>query len=96
MLAKPLSELVGDFEAFPQVLVNVRVSEKTPIDEIPALRERIAGVEEEMGGAGRVLIRYSGTEKKARVMVEGEDQAKVQAYADELADALRRAVGGEG
>ena len=93
---KPLSELVGEFEAFPQVLVNVRVAEKTPIDQIPALRERIAAVEEEMGGAGRVLIRYSGTEKKARVMVEGEDQAKVQAYADELADALRRAVGGEG
>ena len=93
---KPLSELVADFERFPQVLVNVQVTEKTPIDQIPALCKRIAQVESELGGSGRILIRYSGTEKKARVMVEGEDEAQVAAYADDLADTLRRAVGRAG
>ena len=93
---KPLSELVAGFERFPQVLVNVKVAEKRPIDEIPALREKITLVERELSGSGRVLIRYSGTENKARVMVEGADEASVRAYAQDLAEALRRSVGAEG
>lgn len=91
---KPLSELVADFERFPQALINVKVSEKTPIEELPAFQERLAQVEGELGNSGRVLIRYSGTEPKARVMVEGEDEERVAAYAQDLADALSRAVGG--
>ncbi|MBW2243371.1 MAG: phosphoglucosamine mutase [Deltaproteobacteria bacterium] len=91
---KPLSELVADFERFPQALVNVKVSEKTPIEELPSVLERLAQVENELGSSGRVLIRYSGTEPKARVMVEGEDEEQVAGYAQDLADALSRAVGG--
>ncbi len=92
---KPLSELVADFERFPQVLVNLRVAEKRPIDQLPTLQEHIGQVEEALGSLGRVLIRYSGTENKARVMVEGEDEARVAEYANELADTQRRAVGGD-
>ncbi|MAE93677.1 MAG: phosphoglucosamine mutase [Deltaproteobacteria bacterium] len=93
---KPLSELVGDFERFPQVMVNIGVAEKTPIEDLPTVCERIGQVERELRGSGRVLIRYSGTEKKARVMVEGEDESQVAQYANDLADLLRRAVGGKG
>ena len=91
---KRLSELVADFERFPQMLVNVKVSEKPPIENLPVFCERLAQVEGELGKSGRVLIRYSGTEPKARVMVEGEDEARVSEYAHELADLLSRAIGG--
>jgi phosphoglucosamine mutase len=91
---KPLSELVGDVERFPQVLVNVRVAEKRPIEEMPIVCDAIAKVEAELAGKGRVLIRYSGTEPKIRVMVEGEDEDRVQGYARDLADLLKRALGG--
>ncbi len=89
---KPLSELVAGFERYPQVLVNISVREKKPIEELPSLQKQIRKVQQELGGSGRVLIRYSGTEKKARVMVEGEDEARVGEYAKDLADALRRAI----
>jgi phosphoglucosamine mutase len=88
------SELVSGFERFPQVLLNVRVSEKKPIESLPSVLEAIRRVEEALGGNGRVLIRYSGTEPKARIMVEGEDELRVGEYARDLADQLRRAVGG--
>jgi phosphoglucosamine mutase len=93
---RPLSELVGGIERFPQVLLNVAVAEQRPIEQLPELVRRIRQVEEELAGRGRVLIRYSGTERKARVMVEGEDEARVRAYADDLAATLRRALAGEG
>jgi phosphoglucosamine mutase len=92
----PLSELVRDIERFPQVLVNVRVAEKKPLETLAALQERRARIEAELGARGRVLIRYSGTESKARVMVEGDDAVRVRTFAEELADAVRRAVGAEG
>jgi phosphoglucosamine mutase len=91
---KPLSELVGDVERFPQVLVNVRVAEKRPIEGMPVICDAIKKVEAELAGKGRVLIRYSGTEPKIRVMVEGEDEERVQGYARDLADLLKRALGG--
>jgi phosphoglucosamine mutase len=91
---KPLSELVGDVERFPQVLVNVRVAEKRPIEDMPVVCDAIKKVEAELAGKGRVLIRYSGTEPKIRVMVEGEDEDRVQGYARDLADLLKRALGG--
>ncbi|MCP5067548.1 MAG: phosphoglucosamine mutase [bacterium] len=91
---KPLSELVADYERFPQVLVNLAVSTKTPIEDLPTVLERLTQVEGELGSSGRVLIRYSGTEPKARVMVEGEDEDRVAEYAQDLADVLLRAVGG--
>jgi phosphoglucosamine mutase len=89
-----LSELVAGIERFPQVLVNVRVSEKPPIGELPSVCEVVQRVEKELGGNGRVLTRYSGTEDKLRIMVEGEDEARVAAYANEIAEAVRRAIGG--
>jgi len=92
---RPLSEIAAGMERFPQVLVNIRVAEKPPIHELPALKRRMKQVEEALAGRGRVLIRYSGTEPKARVMVEGENAARVQAFAEELAEELRRAVGEE-
>jgi phosphoglucosamine mutase len=91
---RPLSELVGGIERFPQVLLNVAVAEQRPIEQLPELVHRIRQVEAELAGRGRVLIRYSGTERKARVMVEGEDEARVRAYADDLAATLRRALAG--
>jgi phosphoglucosamine mutase len=91
---KPLSQLVADIERFPQVLVNVRVAEKRPLESLPTLQAAVQRVEKAMDGRGRVLIRYSGTESKARVMVEGEDPARVQEHADTIAAELQRALGG--
>jgi phosphoglucosamine mutase len=88
-----LSELTADFERFPQVLVNVRVAEKRPIESLPAFVQAVARVEAELDGRGRVLIRYSGTEPKARIMVEGEDEDRVGVFANDLASELQRALG---
>jgi phosphoglucosamine mutase len=89
-----LSELVAGFVRFPQVLVNVRVTEKKPIDALPELAAAVRRIEAALGERGRVLIRYSGTEPKARVMVEGEDEVRVREFAQELATRLQRSVGG--
>jgi phosphoglucosamine mutase len=93
---RPLSELVSGIERFPQVLLNVTVAEKRPLEAMPEVCEAIRKVEAELAGRGRVLIRYSGTEPKVRVMVEGEDDVKVQDYARSLADLLRRSLGAGG
>jgi phosphoglucosamine mutase len=90
---RTLSELTDGFERFPQVLVNVRVASKRPIASLPAVAKALERVEAELDGRGRVLIRYSGTEPKARVMVEGEDEDRVGIYARDLASELRRALG---
>ena len=89
---RKLSELAGDFVHFPQVLLNVPVSTKRPFEELPTFQQAIRKVENDLAGQGRVLIRYSGTELKARLMVEGEDAARVHELAHELADELRRAL----
>jgi len=91
---RSLSELTADFDRFPQILVNVSVAERRPIEELPSVAELVGRVEGELDGRGRVLVRYSGTEAKARVMVEGEDERRVSEYAHEIADELKRAVGG--
>jgi phosphoglucosamine mutase len=88
-----LSELTADFERFPQVLVDVRVDEKKPIESLSAVTEAVERVEAELDGRGRVLIRYSGTEPKARIMVEGDDEDQVGSYANDLAAELQRALG---
>jgi phosphoglucosamine mutase len=89
---RPLSELTAGFERFPQVMINVRVAEKRPVDSLPTVQEAVRRVEAELGGRGRVLIRYSGTEPKARIMVEGESQDRVEVFAQELAKELQRAL----
>jgi phosphoglucosamine mutase len=90
---RTLAELTADFERFPQVLVSVRVAEKKPIESLSSVQDAVRRVESDLDGRGRVLIRYSGTEPKARVMVEGEDERRVAEYARELADELQRALG---
>lgn len=88
-----LSALARCLTKFPQVLVNVPVTEKPPLQTIPGLGTRIQEMESAMNGAGRILVRYSGTEPLARVMVEGEDKAEITAMAQELAALLRSAIG---
>ena len=87
-----LSELVEGFERFPQVLLSVAVSEKRPIEELPTVTAAVERIEAEFAGRGRVVIRYSGTEPKARIMVEGEDARRVSEMATELAEELRRVL----
>jgi phosphoglucosamine mutase len=77
------------------VLVNVHVADKRPIDELPSFVKLQRQVEVELGSRGRILIRYSGTESKARVMVEGEDEARVHELANDLAEHLERALAKE-
>ncbi len=88
-----LSDLTADFERFPQALVNVRVDEKRPIESLPTVAKAVERVEAELDGRGRVLIRYSGTESKARIMVEGDDEDRVGIYANDIAAALQHALG---
>jgi phosphoglucosamine mutase len=88
-----LGELSQCLVKFPQVLVNVPVRSKPPVDSIPDLAERVRGLEAEMNGAGRILLRYSGTESLLRVMIEGEEQGRIERMAEELAGIVRRAIG---
>jgi phosphoglucosamine mutase len=90
---KPLSELAAQCITFPQKLVNVKVAQKPPLESIPSLMKAIAGKEKELGSKGRVLVRYSGTENKARVMVECEDEDTCKRHAQELAEILEREIG---
>ncbi len=89
---KPLSELAKLMDLFPQKLVNVHVERKIPFDDAPAVVKARSQAEERLGPNGRVLLRYSGTEAVARVMVEGENRDLVELLADELADVLKRAL----
>ena len=88
-----LGELARCLTKFPQVLLNVAVKSKPPVDTIPGLAERAQGLEAEMNGAGRILLRYSGTEALLRVMIEGEEQARIERMAEELAGIVRRTIG---
>ena len=90
-----LVEQLRLLEQMPQVLLNLRVREKTPLEELPEVRGVIEAVEARLGNDGRVLVRYSGTEKKVRVMVEGEDPAVIEASAQEIAGALQARIGEE-
>jgi len=83
---------LSDLERMPQVLVNVPVARKTPFDELPEVRAELAGGQSVLEGRGRILLRYSGTEPLARVMVEGEDALEIECLAARLADSLRRAL----
>jgi phosphoglucosamine mutase len=93
---KKLSDLNEGFERFPQVTVSIGVSARRPLDELPTFQDAVGEVEEELGDAGRVLIRYSGTELKARVMVEGRDETRVHAMANQLAEKLKQSLASVG
>lgn len=90
---KELAELASALVTYPQTLVNVRVRARTPVADVPEIAAAIARVEAALDGHGRVLVRYSGTEPLLRIMIEGEDQATVQAWAEEIADAVRERLG---
>ncbi|MCX6129722.1 MAG: phosphoglucosamine mutase [Proteobacteria bacterium] len=88
---KTLAELKGCMEILPQVLRNVRVERKTPFENMPEVNKLIQSAEGKLGHRGRVLVRYSGTENLARIMLEGEDQGRLEAMASDIARALESA-----
>jgi phosphoglucosamine mutase len=89
---KTLSALASVFSASPQELLNFPVKKKTPLEELPEVLACIVDVEKALGPTGRVLVRYSGTEMKARVMVEGDDAAVIKAHAKKIAGMLESAL----
>jgi phosphoglucosamine mutase len=90
---QPLASLAGCMRKFPQVLVNVPVVRKPPFDSVGGLAARIQTYEREMNGTGRILVRYSGTEPLARVMIEGADARRIRVMADDLAATIRIEIG---
>jgi phosphoglucosamine mutase len=90
---KSLADLVGDLKVFPQVIKNVRVREKAPFAQIPSVSEAIAKAERELEGIGRVVVRYSGTEALARVMIEAESKEQMDRLAGTIVSALQAALG---
>jgi phosphoglucosamine mutase len=91
--AKSLQELTAVFQRYPQVLVNVRVKEKRPFAELPAVQEVAGEIEANLADQGRLLLRYSGTEPLARIMIEGPDQSQIEHYANRLAEVIRATSG---
>ncbi len=90
---KPLSELAQCMKTYPQTLVNVRVKERKDLASIPEIAKRMAEVEKKLDGTGRLLVRYSGTEPKVRVMLEGENQQVIKALAEDLAGLIKEKLG---
>jgi len=90
---KTLSELIADLKNFPQVILNVKVREKKPLDSFPTVVNAIAAAEEELKDSGRVVIRYSGTEALARVMIEAESEEAMSRHANAIAEAIRKEIG---
>src|SRR5207302_23925 len=88
-----LDALTAELEVYPQLLVNVRVKHKRPLGELDRANQEISRAEAEFGDAGRVLVRFSGTEPLARVMVEGPDLARVEHFAQTIAGAIREQLG---
>ena len=90
---KSLAELVADMKVFPQQIRNVHVREKTPLDQLPTVQAAIKAAEAELDGNGRVVVRYSGTEKLARVMIEAESEEAMKRHTDAIAAAIQQAIG---
>lgn len=90
---KTLGELIADLKTFPQVILNVRVREKKPLSDFPSIGILIAAAEEELRDSGRVVIRYSGTEALARVMIEAESEEAMKRHAEAIAGAIREELG---
>ncbi len=90
---RSLADLVADLKVLPQTIKNVRVREKVPFAKIPEVQRAIESAERELDGNGRVVVRYSGTEALARVMIEAESEEKMRTLADRIAGALQQALG---
>jgi phosphoglucosamine mutase len=91
--SKSLAELIGDLKVFPQTIQNIRVHEKIPFTQVPEIQRTIEAAERELDGNGRVVVRYSGTEALARVMVEAASEEKMRTLAENIAGAIRNALG---
>jgi len=90
---RALDDLISDLKVFPQTIQNVRVREKVPFVKVPAIQSAIEDAERELDGNGRVVVRYSGTEALARVMIEAETVEKMKALAGNIAGAIQQALG---
>jgi phosphoglucosamine mutase len=90
---KPLSELAACMKTYPQTLVNVKVKERRDLASIPEVSKRMAEIEKKLDGTDRLLVRYSGTEPKVRVMLEGEDEKEIKAMAEGLAEIIKEKLG---
>lgn len=90
---KSIANLTADLKVFPQVIVNIKVREKKPLDSIPGVAARIRAAEDELKDSGRVVIRYSGTESLARVMIEAESEEAMNRHAKAIAGAIHEELG---
>src|SRR6266480_2722130 len=88
-----LAELIGDLKVFPQRIQNIRVREKVPFDQVPDVKSAIDAAQRELNGNGRVVVRYSGTEALARVMVEAESEEKMNALTAGIVAEIQKALG---
>jgi len=88
-----LAGLVADVKVFPHTIQNIKVREKVPFSKVPEIKHAIEAAEQELNGNGRVVVRYSGTEALARVMIEAESEEKMRALADSIAGAIRKSLG---
>jgi len=93
LTGRPLSELASCMKTYPQILVNVKVKERRDLTSIPEISKRMAEIEKHLSGTGRLLLRYSGTEPKVRIMIEGEDQEEIKELAEDLAGIIRQKLG---
>ncbi len=91
--SKSLADLVSDLKVFPQKIQNIRVREKIPFPQMPAVKTAIEAAERELDGNGRIVVRYSGTEALARVMVEAESEEKMRTITAKIADEIQKALG---
>jgi phosphoglucosamine mutase len=90
---RKLDELVRGFKRYPQVLVNVRVCDKRPFAQVPEIASAARAIEAQLNGRGRLLLRYSGTEPLARIMIEGEQQEEIERQANALATVIKESLG---
>ncbi len=93
LTGRTLADLAGDLTAYPQVLLNVRVRERTDLKDVPPVAAVISRVEARLAGHGRLLVRHSGTEPLLRVMLEGRDETEIRAWAQEIVDVVKEHLG---
>jgi phosphoglucosamine mutase len=93
LTGRTLADLASDLTTYPQVLLNVRVRERTDLKSVPAVAAAIARVESRVAGQGRLLVRYSGTEPLLRVMLEGKQQDEIRIWAQEIVDVVKEHLG---
>jgi len=88
-----LDKLVAGLKDYPQTIVNVKVKSKPPLENVPEVAKALREAESALGGNGRIVLRYSGTEPLARVMVEAEQAADVERFSESIASAIRSTIG---